>query len=78
MDVDGTVIQILQEMARIPTVLKSWKTPVIDLLNDNRLFNCGVNDAVKWKPIVKTLYDSDKTALPELLGTSCFFHDVVN
>ena len=73
MDVDGTVIQILQEMTRMPTVLKSWKTPVADLLNDNRLFNCNVNDASKWKPIVKALYDSDKTALPELLGASSSF-----
>ncbi|KAF8963955.1 Dopey, N-terminal-domain-containing protein [Flammula alnicola] len=68
MDVDATVIQILQEMTRIPAALKSWRTPVIDLLNDNRLFNCNPNDAAKWRSIVKALYDSDKTALPELLG----------
>ncbi|CAA7265849.1 unnamed protein product [Cyclocybe aegerita] len=68
MDVDSTVIQILQEMTRIPTALKSWRTPVSDLLNDNRLFNCNPEDAMKWKPIVKSLYDSDKTTFPELLG----------
>ncbi|KAF9566957.1 hypothetical protein CPC08DRAFT_758587 [Agrocybe pediades] len=68
MDVDSTVIQILQEMSRIPAALKSWKTPVLDLLSDNRLFNCNPVDAVKWRPIVKVLYDTDKTVLPELLG----------
>lgn len=68
MDVDATVIQILQEMTRLPAALKSWKTPVIDLLNDNRLFNCNPSDAAKWGAIIKALYDSDKTALPELLG----------
>lgn len=68
MDVDATVIQILQEMTRIPAVLKSWRTPVVDLLNDNRLFNCVPQDADKWRPIVKVLYDTDKTTFPELLS----------
>ncbi|KIM47693.1 hypothetical protein M413DRAFT_439360 [Hebeloma cylindrosporum] len=68
MDVDATVIQILHEMTRIPASLRSWRTPVIDLLNDNRLFNCNPVDASRWRPVIKTLYDSDKTALPELLG----------
>jgi len=45
---------------------------VIDLLNDNRLFNCNPADANRWRPIIKTLYDSDKTALPELLGPLLF------
>ena len=72
MDVDATVIQILHEMTRIPASLKSWRTPVIDLLNDNRLFNCNPADANRWRPIIKTLYDSDKTALPELLGSLLF------
>lgn len=70
MDVDATVILIIQEMSHIPMVLKSWKTPIVDLLNDNRLFNCNPSDAMKWRPIVKALYESDKTALPELLGLS--------
>lgn len=68
MDVDAIVIQILQEMTRIPAALKSWRTPVTDLLNDNRVFNCTPNDATKWQPIIKILYDTDKAALPELLG----------
>jgi len=71
MDVEATVIQILQEMSRIPAALKSWKTPVLDLLSDNRLFNCNPADAIKWKSIVKVLYDTDKTVLPELLGMFC-------
>jgi hypothetical protein len=37
-------------------------------LNDNRLFNCNPADANRWRPIIKTLHDSDKTTLPELLG----------
>jgi len=68
MDVEPNVIQILQEMTRIPAAMKSWRTPVIDLLTDNRLFNCTPDDAMKWRPIVRSLYDADKTAFPELLG----------
>jgi len=68
MDVDTTVIAILQGMTRIPAALKSWRAPVIDLLNDSRFFNCNPEDAAKWRSIIKALYDSDKTAFPELLG----------
>lgn len=68
MDVEPNVIQILQEMTRIPAVMKSWRTPVIDLLTDNRLFNCTPDDATKWRSVVRSLYDADKTAFPELLG----------
>lgn len=68
MDVDSTVLAIIQGMARIPTALKAWRPPVIDLLNDNRLFNCSREAAETWRPIVKTLFDADKTAFPELLS----------
>lgn len=70
MDVDAAVIAILQGMTRIPAALKSWRAPVIDLLNDNRFFNCSPEDATKWRSIIKALYDSDKTAFSELLGLS--------
>lgn len=68
MDVDEDVVTIIQEMARIPAALKAWKTPVAEMLNDNRLFNSNPETAEKWRPIVRTLYDADKTAFPELLG----------
>jgi hypothetical protein len=79
MDIDTAVIAILQAMTHIPAALKSWRAPVIDLLNDNRFFNCNPEDAGKWKSIIKALYDSDKTAFSELLGRSrlCFGADVI-
>lgn len=67
MDVDQTVLSIIREMARIPAAIKTWKTPVAELLNDNRLFNCSADTAQHWKPIIRTLFDADKTAFPELL-----------
>lgn len=68
MDVDAVIMDIIREMSKIPPALKAWRTPVTDLLNDNRLFNCNWESAAKWKPIVKSLFDADRTAFPELLG----------
>lgn len=70
MDVDNSVVDIIKEMARIPAALKAWRAPVTDLLSDNRLFNSNAEAAVKWKPVVKALFDVDRTAFPELLGKS--------
>ena len=71
MDVDSTVLAIVREMAKIPAALKAWRTPVTELLNDNRLFNCNREAAENWRPVVKTLFDADKAAFPELL---CMVH----
>jgi len=68
MDVDGVIINIIREMARIPAALKAWRNPVIELLNDSRVFNGLPDDAHKWRSIMKMLFESDKTALPELLS----------
>ncbi|KAF8665364.1 hypothetical protein AX16_000383 [Volvariella volvacea WC 439] len=68
MDIDENALAILYEMSRLLGVLKVWRPPVLELLNDNRLFNCGTDAATKWRPIIKTLFDADKTAMPELLA----------
>lgn len=74
MDVDGVILSILKEMTRMPNTLKAWKTPVIDLFNDSRLFSSLPEEAESWKPIIKSLFDSDKTAFPELLCKLFFSH----
>ncbi|KAK7025465.1 hypothetical protein VNI00_015993 [Paramarasmius palmivorus] len=68
LDVDSTIVTIIQEMSRIPSAFKAWRSPVAELLNDNRLFNGSPDTAEMWKPVIKSLFDSDKTAFPELLG----------
>ena len=55
-------------MARIPAALKAWKSPVTDLLSDNRLFNSSSSEALKWKAIVKLMFEADKTTFSEVLG----------
>ncbi len=69
MDVDATTVSILQQMSKLPAALKAWRTPIAELLNDNRVFNSTAEATEPWKPIVKALFDADKTAFPELLGT---------
>jgi hypothetical protein len=68
LDVDDTIVIIIREVTRIPPALKAWRTPVADLLSDNRFFNGNAEEAGKWKPVIKALFDTDKTAFPELLG----------
>ncbi|KAF7303085.1 Dopey-N domain-containing protein [Mycena kentingensis (nom. inval.)] len=68
MDVDPAVMGMIQEMTKLPATLKTWRPPVVELLGDNRLFNCNVDSAEKWKPIMKSLFDQDKAAFPELLA----------
>jgi hypothetical protein len=69
MDVDSTILVMIREMAKIPSSIKAWKAPVIELLNDNRLFTCTSEAAKQWRPIVKSLFEIDKTSFTELLGT---------
>jgi hypothetical protein len=68
MDVEDNVVKVITEMSKIPSAIKAWRSPIADLLNDNRLFNCHPDAVVKWKPVVKALFDADKTAISELLG----------
>ncbi|KAJ3739812.1 Dopey, N-terminal-domain-containing protein [Lentinula detonsa] len=68
MEVDPVIVNIIYEMSRMPAAFKTWKSPVTELLNDNKVFNGTPDVAESWKPIVKALFDSDKTAFPELLN----------
>ncbi|KAJ8084790.1 hypothetical protein PM082_003567 [Marasmius tenuissimus] len=68
LEVDPTTVTIIREMSRIPSAFKAWKSPVTELLNDNRFFNCSPDSGETCKPIIKSLFDSDKTAFPELLN----------
>ena len=55
-------------MARIHVAMKAWRAPVAESFNDNRCFNSTAEAGEKWTPMIKSLFDTDKTALPELLG----------
>lgn len=68
MEIDDAIVQIARELAKIPAALKTWRGPITELLNDSRVFNSTSDAAIKWKPIIKILFDTDKTAFPELLG----------
>jgi hypothetical protein len=61
-------VQMVKELVKVPTSLRSWRGPITELLSDSRVFNSNSESALNWKPIIKTLFDLDKTAFPELLG----------
>jgi hypothetical protein len=66
--VDSTLLGILQEMAKIPAAIKSWRLPVSDAFNDSRFFKMTPEESVQWKPLVCGLMDSDKERVSDLLG----------
>ncbi|KAI0660570.1 Dopey, N-terminal-domain-containing protein [Cubamyces menziesii] len=68
LDLEDDIVAIIREMTRISVAVKAWRTPVVESLNDNRCFNSTAEAGEKWMPMVKSLFDTDKTALPELLG----------
>ncbi len=65
---EDDIIAIIREMAKINVAVKAWRPLVFESLNDNRSFNSTPDAAEKWMPIIKFFFDTDKTALPELLG----------
>ncbi|KAI0718921.1 Dopey, N-terminal-domain-containing protein [Cerioporus squamosus] len=68
LDLEDDIIAIIREMTKINVAVKAWRPPVYDSLNDNRCFNSTATAGEKWMPVVKSFFDTDKTALPELLG----------
>lgn len=69
LDIDDTTVQLVEEMAKIPSALKAWRPPFLDLMNDTRIFNSSAAGALRWRLVVRTLFNSDKPVLQELLGT---------
>lgn len=68
LDVDDAVLDTLRELSKIPPGAKAWRGPVSDAFNDNRFFNSTPEVSQKWRSIIRALLDSDRQALPELLG----------
>ncbi|KAG2044595.1 Dopey, N-terminal-domain-containing protein [Suillus americanus] len=68
LDADVVVVDIFREMIKIPPAMKVWRVAVIDVLYDHRIFNSNSSAATKWKPIIKAVFDGDKTSFPDLLS----------
>ncbi|TFY67972.1 hypothetical protein EVG20_g3733 [Dentipellis fragilis] len=68
LDIDPVVLDILREMSHISAAIKSWRNPVLDILNDNRFFNGPPQGGSDFQPIARSLIDTDKSAFSELLS----------
>ncbi|KAF8588312.1 hypothetical protein K439DRAFT_1629769 [Ramaria rubella] len=68
LDIDDCILETLRELAKIPPGAKAWRAPVSDAFSDNRFFNSTPEMSEKWRPIIRAFLDSDRQALPELIG----------
>jgi len=59
---------LLEDMSKLSIALKAWRSPVSDALNDNRFFSSSSMAGRKWRPIVRALVGTDKSAFTEILG----------
>jgi len=59
---------LLEEMSKLAIALKAWRSPVSDALNDGRFFSSSSAAGRKWRPIVRALVGTDKSAFAEILG----------
>ncbi|WWC87738.1 uncharacterized protein L201_002630 [Kwoniella dendrophila CBS 6074] len=68
-NVNPSVLQLLFEITKIPSALKTWRVQISDIFNDSRFFkNISEEDIGYWKPLICGLMDSDKERFVELLG----------
>ena len=65
---DDIFIAIMEQMSRIPAALKSWRGPASEIFNDAKFFSTNPGSGLKRRTIIKTLIDTDKAALNEVLG----------
>lgn len=72
LDLDTAVMALLEEMSKLSIALKAWRSPVSDALNDNRFFSSSSATGIKWRPIVRALVATDKSAFTEILGNPIF------
>lgn len=61
---------LLEEMGKLSIALKAWRSPVSDALNDSRFFGSSSIAGRRWRPIVRALVATDKSAFTEILGSS--------
>ena len=68
MDLDPAILVLLEEMTKLNIALKAWRSPISDALNDSRFFSSSSAAGRKWRPIVRALVGTDKSAFTEILG----------
>lgn len=68
-NVNRNVLDLLQQMAKIPVATKLWKKDVADAFNDSRFFSTHISLVKKgWTDILRHLVLVDKDRLSDLLA----------
>lgn len=60
---------LLEEMSKMNIALKAWRSSASDALSDGRFFSSSSAAGRKWRPIVRALVATDKSAFSEILGS---------
>ncbi|EJD54553.1 hypothetical protein AURDEDRAFT_156337 [Auricularia subglabra TFB-10046 SS5] len=68
LDVDDGILDILRAMSTIPAAAKAWRGPVADAFADPRFFNTLPQFSHRWRPLIRTLMESDRAAFAELVS----------
>jgi hypothetical protein len=67
--VEDVILDIIKEMSKIQAAARAWRAPIQEAFNDTRFFNCSPTVAVKWRPIIFALMDTDKMVFSDLLSS---------
>lgn len=73
---EDAILDIIKEMAKIQAAARAWRAPVQEAFNDTRFFNCSPQVAMKWRPIISALMDTDKMVFSDLLGQSSIYYRI--
>lgn len=68
LDVEDVILDIIKELSKIQAAARAWRAPVQETFNDTRFFNCSPQVAMKWRPIISSLMDTDKIVFSDLLA----------
>ncbi|THH09322.1 hypothetical protein EW145_g2101 [Phellinidium pouzarii] len=77
-DVDDIYITIMEQMSKIPAAVRSWRNSAIDAFNDNKLFSATPEAGLKWRTVIKTLIDSDRSAFRKIASAPSAANIFVN
>ncbi|KAG8913507.1 hypothetical protein FRC01_004504 [Tulasnella sp. 417] len=69
LEVERPIMDIMAELVKIPAALKAWRAPISEAFADTRFFNASPASSTRWRPLVKTLMESDKTVIAEIIDT---------
>jgi hypothetical protein len=67
-ELEDPIVSIIEQMSRISVAFKYWRTPATDVFNDSKFFAATAEAGLKWRTVITSMIETDKSALTELIG----------